>query len=519
MPSITDIDDRHTLIDGRRGHYLCFPDVIRLYDDRLLVVYNEFEKHVGSSRRQLLFKFSSDYGRTWTRLRRMKAPQSHCPRIARRANGELLIIDDGGPFLHRSKNSGKTWKTTRHLEFSHGLLDRVLELDKSIFLTTGHMHRGSYPHPAVRQPTTEQMIYVSEDDGAHWKPLSVLAYQRNLVLCEASATQLPDGRLLALMRENSFVYEPMYASLSEDAGGTWSDPIPTPLIGHRPTLGMTGDDLLVTYRNLGPDPGTCAWLGSLDELLSGYRVHGRHLDADNPELTADGLHVVNGDGDDRAVRYALRPMTDPRSATATLEAEVRVDSGGARGCGLRLGTWWCITPDGITPDIEENEDDPVEAETVPLAHGEYHTLRLDYAAGQVVLSVNGERKSAVAVPPDHANTRPILFGAPYPFEDNAVDCTWRRVSLTIQEPAMLRDYTWEWSPGDGLPDQWAQDRILELKNDRNAAPPDFGYSGWTELEDGTYFCAYHHGGGDRRNYKPMHTAQVMGTRFSREDFG
>ena len=40
--------------------------------------------------------------------------------------------------------------------------------------------------------------------------------------------RLPDGRILALLRENSFVYEPMYAVLSADDGNTWSRPGPPP---------------------------------------------------------------------------------------------------------------------------------------------------------------------------------------------------------------------------------------------------------------------------------------------------
>jgi hypothetical protein len=59
---------------------------------------------------------------------------------------------------------------------------------------------------------------------------------------------------------------------------------------------------------------------------------------------------------------------------------------------------------------------------------------------------------------------------------------------------------------------------LELKNDRNADSPDFGYSGWTSLEDGTFFCVYHHGGGNDEGYEPLETAYIMGTHFSLDDF-
>ena len=119
---------------------------------------------------------------------------------------------------------------------------------------------------------------------------------------------------------------------------------------------------------------------------------------------------------------------------------------------------------------------------------------------------------------DHADTRPIMFGAPYPFENNGVDCTWRNVRLDITEPAYDRHYLWDWESRDGIPDAWAHSRILELRNDRHAAAPDFGYSGWTTLPDGRLFCAYHHGGGTQEGYEPLHTSHVAGTWFSLNDF-
>jgi hypothetical protein len=509
MPSLSRDQSRHTVIDCRDGHYLCFPDVINV-NGRLLVAYNEFDRH-HATRRALLLKESHDNGRTFGPAARMDVPQSHCPRLARLAGGELLILDDAGPFLLRSGDEGRTWQATRPTGLSHGIMDRPIELDGGDLLTTGHLHRGTAPHPAIRQANTEQMVYRSEDCGRTWTPITVIARPRNLVLCEASMVLLPDGRLLALMRENSFVYEPMYLCLSHDLGQTWSDPTPTPLIGHRPTLGLTpGGRLLVTYRNVGPDGGTCAWLGTEAELAGDFRPHGRHPNPDNPTLTPDGLRVCGEAGPDSVVRYALRPMTDPRSATASLTATVRVDQAGPNGCGLRLGVWFRLFPDRI----ELEGDHP----PVPIEPGRFHTIRLDYAGGRVALHVNDVLRAEVAVDDDHADTRPILFGAPYPFENNAVDCTWERVRLRIDEPAMLRTHAWDWHASHGLPDQWVQDHVLELMNDRHAASPDYGYTGWTALGNGEYFCAYHHGGGDEPGYEPMHSSRVLGTRFCEDDF-
>ena len=509
MPSLSQAADRHAVIDRREGHYICFPDVIQAADGRLIAAYNESDRHINPTRRVAMVAQSFDLGRTWSKPRRLDSPTSHCPRLVRL--GDELLIADASGFFHRSEDNGDTWKVRRVGGIAHDMLDRPIDLGGGVLLTTGHGHRGRAEPPAIRQAPAEQMVYRSEDGGTNWYPLSIIARERNLVLCEASMTPLPDGRIAALLRENSFVYEPMYLCLSDDQGETWSDPMPTPLIGHRPTLGMTAaGDMLVTYRNVGPDYGTCAWIGTLDELAGGFMVHGRSA-PDNPVLTPEGLRVAGEETCEHTVRYALRPMTDPRFARASLEAEVRVDRAGENGCGLRLGAWWRIHPDRIVPEAGD-------ASPVPIEPGRFHVLRLDYADGGVTLSVDGEPAARLRIEADHALARPVLFGAPYPFEDNAVDCTWKRVALAIDEPRLGREYRWDWHHSQGLPDARARGSVLELKNDRMAAAPDFGYSGWTELAEGGFYCAYHHGGGSEPGYEPLFTSRVMGVRFSREDF-
>lgn len=510
MPSLHNASDRHVVIDQRPGQYLCFPDVCLANDGRLIAAYNEFDKHVGA-RRKLLLKQSRDLGRTWSEPRVLNAADSHCPRLSRLSDGQLLLSDDSDPKLRLSLDHGEHWAGHPMSEVHHGLLDRILELSPETLLTTGHLHRGEHPQPKIRQAPAEQMVYLSEDRGRRWRPLSVMAYDKCLVLCEASMARLPDGRLLALLRENSFVYEPMYACESRDNGRTWSEPWPTPLIGHRPTLGLTGGGkLLVTYRNVGPDAGTAAWLGGVDELR-GFAVHGLAQDPANPRLTAEGLLIKNGCGQGSAVRYALRPITDPEHAHAEIQVQVLVREAGGQGCGLRLGRWWRLFPDKLRPDFPD-------ARPVKLRRGEWNTLRVVMDRGECTLFVNGRRRGTHAVEPT-AEARAVLFGAVSTKEDNACEALWRGVSLTIREPRYGRDYQWSWTPLQGLPDEYALARVLELKNARGASFADFGYSGWVELPDGRFFCAYHHAEGDGEGYAPGKTSHVAGTWFEASDFG
>lgn len=508
MPSISDIPERHTILDRRPDHYLCFPDICRTPSGRLLVVYNDNDAHV-CERRFLMQVHSDDSGGTWSSPRILRSKKSHCPRLSLLRGNYILLTQDSGNEFMWSSDEGNTWTETHKQNFQHGLIDRVMELDANTLLTTAHAHRGKYAHPATRQPTTEQMTYISEDSGHSWNPLSVMAFDRNLVLCEASMCHMPDGRILAMLRENCMVYEPMYLCESLDNGKTWSAPRPTPLIGHRPTLGLTPNGkLLATYRNVGPAKGTSAWLGTKAELTD-FQVHG--YTPGNPQLTADGLHVKSDEGPDQVVRYALRPMTDPRSATASLEAVVQVNHADTNSVALRLGMWWSIMEDHIRPELDKS--DPI-----PIPKGQPNTIRIDYESGRCALFVNGEKKTELEVPADSADTRPIMFGAPYPFESNSVDCIWKEVSLHISEPAYLRTYDWRWDAKCGHPDAWTRANELMLKADQNASPADFGYSGWTTLEDGSFLCVYHHGGGDAPDYRHGYSSHVMATRFSAEDF-
>jgi len=522
MPSLDALAHRHVVIDRRPGHYLCFPDVCLAEDGALLCVYNEFDRHVGT-RRRLLLKTSRDHGRTFGPRRLLRADESHCPRISRLADGQLCLIDDAGPVVLWSADNGEHWAQHPGAGLLHGLMDRPLELGGQLLFTTGHQHRGSQARVKIRQAPSEQMAYVSRNLGRSWEAYSVIAHEKCLVLCEASVIRLPGSgvagapRLLALMRENSFVGEPMYYCVSEDGGANWSDPAPTPLIGHRPTLGWTRSGrLLVTYRDVGPNPGTKAWLGGLDELCSDFSVHGLHCAPGCAALTPDGLVINSAEGQDALVRYFLRPLTDAAHASAEFEAEVLVRHADENGCGIRLGIWWKLYPDCILPDGDDVEG---RAGAISWEPDRFHTVRIVYEPGLCRLFVDGKPRGEYPVDPLDGDTRPILVGAVSRKEANGCEAVWRSMALAVSEPRLGREYNWRWDHTQGLPDAFIDARVLELKNDRLASPADFGYSGWVEAADGEFFCAYHHGGGAEPGYVAGESSYVLGTWFNEEDFG
>jgi hypothetical protein len=522
MPSLSHLPERHVVIDRRKGHYLCFPDVCLAGDGALVVVYNEFDRHV-SRREKLLVRRSADAGRTWSEPLLLDARKSHCPRIQRLSDEEIVLLEDRVPSVFWSLDHGGSFVRYRGEGLVHGLLDRVLELDTERFLTAGHLHRCEVQEPCIRQRPTEQIVYYSDNRCRTWRQYSILANDRRLVLCEASLARLQNGDILALMRENSGVGEPMYACRSTDEGRTWSEPRPTPLVGHRPTMDLTSDGrLLVTYRNVAPDSGTAAWLGGEDELLSGFAVHGVSSVPGNPALTEEGLLLQSKGGMHGAVRYLLRPLTDPRHARASLAVELRVDSAEVNACCVHFGRLWRIFPDRIVAESLTERTGPHSGAAEPgavvdLAPGTFHQLRFERAPGSVELFVDGEYKATVSVESDSGLSRLILAGAAGG-EQNGGRSIWRSMELKIAEPRLGRDYEWRWDSSRGFPDQWARRHVLELANDRMAAAMDYGYSGWAELPDGRFFCAYHHGAGEEADYREGFSSYVRGAWFCAEDF-
>lgn len=511
MPSIAADPSRHSVIDARPGQYICFPDVRLTRNGRLLCVYRQADQHV-ATRSDLLYATSKDLGRTWSAPRYLNAGSGHCPRITLLEDGRILVIDDHSRSIYWSLDNARTFTRQSCTGDYIPIPDRVLAVNPTHFLTTGHTHRGEQPQPLIRQAPSEQMVYGSGNQGGAWHAYSVLAYDPCLVLCEASMTALPGGRLLALLRENSFVYEPMYFCLSEDLGVSWSRPRPTPVCGHRPCVGMTpSGKVLVTYRNVGPDGGTAAWMGSLEELDQDHKPHGLHPSLDNPVLTGNGLLIANAPGPEACVRYALRPMTDPRSAHAGLQAEVLVEEAQEKACAIHFCGWWRLFPDRVEPPAKD-------APALPVQPGQPLRIGLRYSPGRVTATVNGHPAGEYPADPNEAMSRAVLFGNASTREANGGRHFWRSLSLGIQEPRYERDFSWNWDHTQGFPDAYVTARVLELDNDRLASSGDYGYSGWELLPDGGYFCAYHHGGGDAPGYEPGRSSHVRGAWFYDSDF-
>jgi hypothetical protein len=197
-----------------------------------------------------------------------------------------------------------------------------------------------------------------------------------------------------------------------------------------------------------------------------------------------------------------------------------VDAAEPGACAIRFGgAWFSLFPDRvlIEPDPGEDEEPKVLRRTLP--RGEFVSLRLDYEPGRTVLRVNGRKRAEVAADPDDPRVRPVLLGNRSAEENNGGDHCWAAVSHAATEPCLDRAYSWDWTPQDGLPDAWTRARVLELRNARGLAYGDYGYSGWTTLGDGRFFCVFHHADPHDPGYRPNHGAMLLGAWFEPGDFG
>jgi len=514
MRSLSDMPERHVTIARSDTDYISFPDVCLTQGGRLICVYRVADKHV-AKRSRLEIKTSEDLGKTWSEPTVLNADRGHCARLSVMEDGEVILIGDATG-VYRSRDEGRTWSDLVKTGFRHGIPDRPLRVGEKSLLTAAHRHVGRGKNPILGQNMTQQVMYRSDDMGKTWFEWAPLAVDTGLVLCEVSMFKMPDGSLRAYLRENAGVQEPTYVMESSDEGKTWSYPEASPSMGHRPCAGLLNSGkVLVTYRHVGPNGGNRAWLGDPDKerffAPSAFDL------GNGATLADDALIIENDSGTDNAVTYCLRPITDPRYATARLDAALTVERNEGNHCGIRFGCHWRIFPDRVEPQATGIEPIPVDA-TQP------HRYSFIYDKGVVALSIDGEEKMRFTLS-EHGmgmdrRRRAIRFGNvpdgdpllnPFKFSKNAGRSIYKSVSLTIDEPR-YGHYEWSWSPGDGLPNQYEVDRILELHNDRHSSRGDFGYSGWIQLPDGRAFCVVHYKGDAPYSY-------VEGVWIEESDFG
>jgi BNR repeat-like domain len=153
---------------------------------------------------------------------------------------------NGGTFVHRSHDGGRTWAETHEIETrpypgGYGLRGAVEQPGGPLLL------------PLSDVPEYRRVFAVrSVDGGRRWTPPTPVAAEDGRWFEEPAALILPSGRTLVLLRENH--PRELHQVESTDGGQTWSRPRPTGIAGYPAHLTLLpGGRILCVYGHRRPD--------------------------------------------------------------------------------------------------------------------------------------------------------------------------------------------------------------------------------------------------------------------------
>lgn len=328
---------QRTITDtGPWGEYEAFPDVCRLANGDLFVVFYGGYGHVSNPRDNLprggavYGVRSSDEGKTWSEpFVVVDTPEDdRDPHATQLANGDILVSffdsvyyredgkrkRDAQAYVVRSTDGGKTWGEpnviTTPYKDKAGIGRRVFVCGPPMQLKDSHVVVPIY-HQEVPNHYVTAVVH-SNDYGHTWNKVVPVDPEKSLEFsygfCEASIARCSDGRLIILMRPG------MHQAYSSDEGYTWTEATKLPHRGDAPTVMLTSDDILVVAHR---HPGTSVTI-SADDGATWSRAY----QVDTVGGAYPGL-VELKDGAIMCIYYEEGKGSDIRQAVFTIELAAR----------------------------------------------------------------------------------------------------------------------------------------------------------------------------------------------------
>ena len=219
-------------------------DFIQLLDGRILFVYTRFTGGSGDhAAAYLASRYSDDGGRTWNMedavvIENEGGMNVMSVSLLRLQEGSIALFylrknseDDCRPLMRLSRDEGSTWSAPVEC-IPDPVGYYVVNNDRVIQTTSGRLVIPASLHALKGDKFSSRgrvVCYLSDDNGATWKASeTILEAPESLKtgFQEPGVLQLPDGRLLMLLRNDSGV---LYRSFSDDEGVTWQAATPTDL--------------------------------------------------------------------------------------------------------------------------------------------------------------------------------------------------------------------------------------------------------------------------------------------------
>ena len=258
--------------------YEAFPDVALTASGKLVCVFAECTHHGDRSYTRIMVATSGDRGRTWSAKRPLSEPLNgdpakgdpfwNCPRITALSDGRLAALVDRvgrdrngeqSNWLWFSDDEGDCWDGPHLSPIEGHVPDRLIELKVG-------SHAGRWlwaaqtPLGCDDTARWTERCWLSDDQGKNWDGPYTIAQAPELLLCEGSVMELPDGELVCFMRENSGIGLDAFKSISLDGGVTWEGVYKMPIPAcHRPVAGMLQSGrVMIAHRFM---QGGRDWIG------------------------------------------------------------------------------------------------------------------------------------------------------------------------------------------------------------------------------------------------------------------
>jgi len=524
-------EERRTVVVPRSARFGSFGGgLLLLPSGRLLYSYGRIDFERGVHQKVIIS--SGDRGRTWSEGRIVDEGEGTVKTLrgdslTRLTDGRIAMIGNlldernraTGFEIRWSQDEGVSWSEPEGfpgkgtVPWTSGIIETG---DGRLLITTRA--------PEDMRPARKVVMQnLSRDGGRTWEGPEVIAEDPVLKLTEPCTIRLGDGRLMALVRENSYNFFPSYLILSEDEGGSWSDPEETPIHGQEICLGqLQSGRMMAVYRHVGGYAATFAWAGDPDRN-QGYEVsatvHARRM----PDVV-DGALRIETSGTGESVLYHLHPP-ESRSSEIRVEAELRCLSNRKNGCGIHIAEAGWVT---FYPDRVEH---PASGKSAPIDNTVFRRYVIVRDSEQIAVTADGEGLLSTG-DLQRGETVRVSFGRLHPAKVNAfgtrspfmgtlgVECEgkseWRSVKMTISNPNHP-PHRYEWSAARGeAPNQYEEDHMIEIENGYGGSIYFLGQASWVQFPDGEIFAVT-----GRQYLRPdgRRSSWLRGCYLREDDFG